>query len=75
MAAAAIGAARQLARLANPAVTASQILPSNGVDPKARYEALRFIKLLVDDELDGVEKEMTVWFANDNKPHIRSVRF
>ena len=41
----------------------------------ARYEALRNIKILLDDELDGVEKEMTVWFATENKPHIRSIRF
>jgi hypothetical protein len=40
-----------------------------------RYEALRNIKVLVDDELDGVEKEMTIWFANYNKPHIKSIRF
>ena len=40
-----------------------------------RYEALRHIKLLVDDDLDGTEKEMTVYFAVMNKPHIRAIRF
>jgi hypothetical protein len=40
-----------------------------------RYQALRNIKVLVDDRLDGVEKEMTIWFGNSNKPHIRAIRF
>jgi hypothetical protein len=30
---------------------------------------------LVDDELDGVEKEMVVYFAVENRPHIRAIRF
>jgi len=30
----------------------------------------------VDAEIaEGVEKVMTIWFANYNKPHIRSIRF
>jgi hypothetical protein len=33
------------------------------------------IKIIIEDELDGAEKEMTVWFGNQNKPHIRSIRF
>lgn len=41
----------------------------------AHYKGLRSIKLIVDDELDGTEKEMTVYFAIRNKPHIRSIRF
>jgi hypothetical protein len=41
----------------------------------SRYEALRNITILIDDKLDGVEKEMTVWFGNRNRPHIREVRF
>ena len=41
----------------------------------ARYEALRNIKILIDDKLDGTEKELTVWFGNKNRPHIRSIRF
>ena len=40
-----------------------------------RYQALRNIKVVVDDRLDGVEKEMTIWFGNSNKPHIRAIRF
>ena len=40
-----------------------------------RYEALRNIKILVDDKLDGQEKEMTIWFGNNNQPHIRAIRF
>jgi len=40
-----------------------------------RYEALRNIRILVDDKLDGQEKEMTIWFGNNNQPHIRSIRF
>ena len=41
----------------------------------ANYDALRNIKLIVEDELDGTEKEMTVWFGNNNGPHIRAIRF
>lgn len=40
-----------------------------------RYKALRNIKVLIEDKLDGVEKELTVWFANRNRPHIQSIRF
>jgi hypothetical protein len=40
-----------------------------------RYRALRSIKVLVDDELDGTEKEMTIYFAVENRPHIRAIRF
>lgn len=40
-----------------------------------RYEALRNIKILIDDKLDGAEKEMTVWFGSNNRPHIRAIRF
>ena len=40
-----------------------------------RYDALRNIKILVDDKLDGQEKEMTIWFGNNNQPHIRAIRF
>ncbi len=41
----------------------------------SNYEALRNIKLIVYDDLDGAEKEMTVWFGNKNRPHIRAIRF
>ena len=41
----------------------------------ASYEALRNITVLLDDKLDGVEKEMTIWFGNQNKVHIRGIRF
>ena len=41
----------------------------------AHYISLRHIKILIDDKLDGKEKEMTVYFAIWNKPHIRSIRF
>ena len=40
-----------------------------------RYQALRNIKILVDDKLDGVEKEMTIYFGVENRPHIRAIRF
>ena len=41
----------------------------------ARYQALRNIKVLVDDKLDGEEKEMTIWFGSKNRPQIRAIRF
>jgi hypothetical protein len=41
----------------------------------AFYEALRNIRVLVVDKLDGEEKEMTIWFGNQRRQHIRSIRF
>lgn len=65
------GGCGNLSHLCNPMVN----IRTRAREITARYEALRNIKVLIDDELDGTEKEMTVWFANENRPHIRSVRF
>ena len=39
------------------------------------YEALRNIKLLIDDNLAGGERELTIWFARKNKMNIQEIRF
>jgi hypothetical protein len=60
-----------LSHLCNPMVQ----IKTKAKEITARYEALRNVKVQIDDELDGTEKEMTIWFANKNRPHIRSIRF
>ena len=50
-------------------------IQTNEREINTRYQALRNIKLLIDDELDGVEKEMTIFFGVENRPHIRIIRF
>ncbi len=51
------------------------LVKTNATELKADYEALRNIKILIDDELTGEEKELVVWFATDNKPRIKTIMF
>ena len=50
-------------------------IQTNECEITTRYRSLRNIKLLVEDERDGLEKEMTIYFAVENRPHIRAIRF
>jgi len=59
------------AHLCNPKV----LVKTKVTELKADYEALRNIKILIDDKLSGEEKELVVWFATDNKPRIKVIMF
>ena len=40
-----------------------------------RYVALNNIKILTHDSQDGAEKEMTIWFGEQNRPNILTITF
>ena len=59
------------AHLCNPKV----VIQTTASEIDTEYEALRNIKVLIDDELTGEESELVVWFATDNEPRITQVMF
>lgn len=59
------------AHLCKPSV----LVTTNTTELHTRYEALRNIKILIDDQLVGEEKELVVWFATENNPRIREITF
>lgn len=66
-------------RPANPAVKASQILPANGVDPQARYEALRspkpeVVQAMIQAWLDVAKKPSRVALVVDSSGSMQGAK-
>ena len=51
------------------------VIQTTASEIDTEYEALRNVKVLIDDDLTGEESELVVWFATDYEPRIKQIMF